>query len=303
MVEGELDKLALERAFQELVKRHESFRTWFEFIEGEPAQRIAKTVEFKIEYHEAEVTNIDRFMSEFVRPFDLSQAPLFRIKLVKMGINQHLLMFDMHHIISDGTSMGILIRELTEIYQGKELSPLRIQYKDYAVWQNEILKTEQLKSAENYWLERFQGELPILNLPLDYPRPALQSFEGDHLEFKIGAELTGRLKKLAQQTNTTLYMVLLAGFNVLLSRYSGQEDIIIGSPIAGRPHADLQNIIGMFVNTLAMRNYPVGNKSFLEFLEEVKQGALEAYEHQDYQFEELVEKVEISTGSEPESVI
>ena len=294
IVEGELDKLALERAFQELIKRHESLRTFFEFSDGEPVQRILPAVEFKIEYGETESIAINQIIAEFIKPFDLRKAPLLRIKLISTGINQYLLIFDMHHIISDGTSMGILIRELTETYQEKELSPLRIQYKDYAVWQNEMAKTGKLKTAESYWLKRFQGELPVLNFPLDYPRPAFQSFEGNHFEFTIEAELTGRIKELAQWTNTTLYMILLAGYNVVLSRYTGQEDIIIGSPVAGRPHADFHNIIGMFVNTLAMRNYPVGTKIFLEFVEDVKRCAIEAYEHQDYQFEELVEKVQVS---------
>ena len=308
MVEGEPDQPALERAFQELIKRHESLRTCFEFIDGEPAQRILPAEEFAIEYAEADKADKNQIIAEFVKPFDLSKASLVRIKLVKTGLNEYLLMFDMHHIISDGTSMGILIREFAETYQGKELLPLRIQYKDYAVWQNkqmgikghvdvrqdETVKTGRLQQAESYWLERFQGELPVLNLPLDYPRPALQSFEGNHLEFKIEAELAGRLKELAGRTNTTLYMVLLAGYNVLLAKYTGQEDIIIGTPIAGRPHADLHNIIGIFINTLAMRNYPVGTKSFLGFLDDVKQCAIEAYEHQDYQFEELVEKVQAS---------
>jgi len=147
---------------------------------------------------------------------------------------------------------------------------------------------------ERYWLEQFSGELPALDLPLDYSRPAIQSFEGSSLEFRIDSELTEKLNVLARVTGTTLYMVLLSGIQILLSKYSGQEDIIVGSPIAGRPHVDLEGIIGMFVNTLAMRSYPERGKSYEVFLGEVREVALKAYENQDYQFEELVDKLEVS---------
>jgi non-ribosomal peptide synthetase component F len=202
-------------------------------------------------------------------------------------------MFDMHHIISDGTSMNVLIRDFAAIYNGETLTDLRIQYKDFSEWQHEIFQGETIKQQESYWLNRFAGEVPVLNLPTDYPRPAAQSFSGEVIHFGLDPDLTGRLNQLAVQNGATLYMVLLAAYTILLAKYSGQEDIVIGSPIAGRPHADLENIIGMFVNTLAMRNHPTGEKTFQEFLAEVKAGALQAYESQDYQFEELVEKLNI----------
>ena len=151
-----------------------------------------------------------------------------------------------------------------------------------------------MKEQKEYWINRFNDEIPVLNMPTDYERPPMQSFEGDNISFKLDKELTKDLKRIAKETGSTMYMVLLSGVNILLSKYSGQEDIIVGSPIAGRPHADLEKIIGMFVNTLAMRNYPEGSKTYEEFLKEVKENALKAYENQDYQFEELVEKLSIS---------
>ena len=156
-----------------------------------------------------------------------------------------------------------------------------------------MLKTNAIKKQEEYWIDSFAGEIPVLNMPADYPRPLVQSFEGDSAYFEAGRELTEKLNNLTAETGTTLYMALLSAYNILLFKYTGQEDIIVGSPIAGRQHADLKNIIGMFVNTLAIRNYPEEEKTFREFLAEVKENALLAYENQDYQFEDLVEKLEI----------
>lgn len=189
--------------------------------------------------------------------------------------------------------MGIFVNEFVALYNGEELPGLRIQYKDFSVWQNELFKTDRIKKQEEYWLDTFSGELPLLNLPVDYPRPSLQSFEGDRVNIDTGRELGEKLKHLAAKTGTTLYMVLLSAYYILLSKYTGREDIIVGSPTAGRPHTDLQNLIGMFINTLAMRNFPEGKKKYGEFLKEVKDNALRAYENQDYQFEELVENLNI----------
>ena len=159
-----------------------------------------------------------------------------------------MLLCDMHHIISDGISVSVLIREFTDLYEGASLPELRIQYKDFAVWQNERLQSEDLKRQEAYWLDAFAGEIPVLDWPTDYVRPPVQSFDGDRVTFDTGKELMQELHKLAAESGTTLYMVLLAAYNVLMAKYSGQEDIIIGSPIAGRPHADVERTIGMFVN-------------------------------------------------------
>ncbi|MCK4258971.1 MAG: amino acid adenylation domain-containing protein [Halanaerobiales bacterium] len=290
-----LDRDKFEDVVKTLVKKHETFRTSFEMKDGELVQRIHDDLEFEIKY--ITLKNEERFdeiLKEFIRPFDLSKAPLFRVGLIDDG-DQEFLVFDMHHIISDGTSMGILIDDFVSLYNGIELTDLRIQYKDFAIWQNDLCNSEIFKEQEEYWVERFSqdDEYPVLNMPTDYPRPSIMSFEGNTISFRFDKELTDQLIKLANKNGATLYMVLLASYNILLSKYTGQEDIIVGSPIAGRPHADLKNIIGMFVNTLAMRNMPEGGISFTEFLARVKENALTAYENQDYQFEMLVDKLDL----------
>ena len=293
IVEGHLDLQRIEGIINELIQRHETLRTSFEFMEKRIVQKVNKNIDFKIDYVEKLEKPMDEIIKDFIRPFDLSKAPLLRVGLIKMEAAKHLIIFDMHHIISDGMSMEILVRELALLYEGKELKELKIQYKDYSEWQNKMLLSEKMKKQEEYWENRFSGEIPILNMPTDYPRPPVQAFEGDSTSFKLPKEITMSLKNIAKDTSSTMFMVLLSGVNILLSKYSGQEDIIVGTPIAGRSQVELQNIIGMFVNTLAMRNYPMGNKSYKEFLLDVKDNALKAYENQDYQFEALVQKLDI----------
>ncbi len=293
-LEGELDKTKLKDTFNRLIQRHEALRTSFEIIDGEPVQVVNKEVSFEIEYIEADIEKASEIAIEFVKAFDLSKAPLIRVALVKIKDKEHILMIDMHHVISDGVSMGILTKEFMELYDGKKLTELRIQYKDFAVWQNELFKSGEIKKQEEYWLQAFEVEIPVLNMPTDYQRASIQSFEGDNINFELNEELTNKLKQIAKETGSTMYMVLLSACNVLLSKYSGQEDIIIGSPTAGRPHADLENIMGMFVNTLAMRNYPESSMTFKKFLAEVKASSLQAFENQDYQFEELIDKLNIT---------
>ncbi len=300
VIEGMLDIERLREAFKRLIQRHEAFRTGFELGQEGIIQKIYKEVEFKVEYvdlQSIEEKEIEKIVSRFIRSFDLNKAPLLRVGLVNVSkditLEKYILMYDMHHIISDGISMEILVKEFVELYSGKELAPLRIQYKDFAEWQNKLFRSTRIKKQEEYWLSQFAGDIPVLNLPTDYSRPAMQSFEGDRISFELEEELTEKLRNIARETGSTMYMVMLAAFNILLSKYSGQEDIVVGTPIAGRPHADLENIIGIFVNTLAMRNYPRGEKTAREFIEEVKNNALKAYDNQDYQFEELVEKLNI----------
>lgn len=307
VIEGDLDQQHLEEAFKTLVRRHETLRTSFATVDGEIVQVVKEDIDFEVEYFKPEAINeseeeeIRNMMKSFVKPFDLGKAPLLKVGLAKMEKDRHVMMFDMHHIISDGTSMAILVREIIDLYNGRELPELRIQYRDFSEWQNRMLHSQTIKKQEEYWLKRFEGEIPLLDMPYDYPRPAVKSFAGDKLDFVIGKELTSEANRLAREAGTTLYMVLMAVYNILLSRYSNQEDIVVGSPIAGRPHPDLENIIGMFVNALPMRNRVEADKSFVNFLHTVKENALEAYENQDYQFEMLVEKLnlEVKPGRGP----
>ncbi len=291
IIEGKVDINTFEECFRILIKRHEALRTSFATIDNEIVQKIHKNVDFNITYSELDEENIDIAINEFIKPFDLTQAPLFRVSLLKLSEDRYLFLNDMHHIISDGTSMGILVRDLADIYNGEPLKENRLQYRDYSVWQNELLKSGVIQKQEEYWTNLLSGELPVLNLPEDFPRPNVRSFEGSSVEFEVGAELTGKLNTIAKETGSTLYMVLVAAYNILLKKYTGQNDIIVGTPVAGRLNADLQNIIGMFVNTLVLRNFPEGEKTFTDFLKEVRQNALKAYENQDYQFEDLVDKL------------
>ncbi|WP_281887483.1 non-ribosomal peptide synthetase [Paenibacillus sp. YYML68] len=295
LVSGKLDREQLERAFRTLVERHETLRTSFELVNGEPVQRVHadSDIDFTIELHhtggdEALASSLVR---SFIRPFDLSHAPLLRVGLVELEPERHIMLFDMHHIISDGVSMAILIDEFAALYRGDSLSPMSIQYKDYAVWQQSELQSEQTAKQEAFWHETFSGEIPILSLTTDFARPAVRTYEADTVAFSLSQAESDALRKLAAETGSTLFMVLLAAYTSLLHRYTGQEDIVVGTPIAGRPHAELEPIIGVFVNTLALRQYPAAEIPFSSYLLEVKERALAAYEHQTYPFEELVEKV------------
>ncbi|EQB89765.1 hypothetical protein M918_18990 [Clostridium sp. BL8] len=294
-LKGEVDKWRVEEAFKKLVKRHEALRTYFQSNSSEIVQKVQKNYTFEL-MSKKEEGDIESIIDNFVRPFNLEKAPLFRVELIE-NENKTYLLIDMHHIISDGTSMGILIKDFENLYNQQDLDLLKLQYKDFAAWQNGLLKSQDMKKQEQYWINMFSDEIPVLNMPTDYKRPDVQSFEGDSVKFVIDKDTTIELKNLAKETGATIYMVLLSAVNILLSKYSGQEDVIVGSPIAGRKQENLQNIIGMFVNTLSMRNYPLGNKTYEEFLTEVKTNCLKAYENQEYQFEELVEKLNLKRYS------
>jgi hypothetical protein len=203
------------------------------------------------------------------------------------------MMVDMSHIITDGASMNIVVKDFMHFYKEMDLPRLRIQYKDFSEWQNRNKQISQIKEQEIFWENEFSEEIPVLELPTDYIRPSAQSFEGRSINFEISKEITDELKALTLETGTTLYMALLALYSVFLSKVSGQEDIVIGTPVAGRRHADLEDIIGMFVNTLVLRNSPTGEKKFIDYLYKVKEKVLKALENQDYQYEELVKQISI----------
>ncbi|MBP1312458.1 amino acid adenylation domain-containing protein, partial [Paenibacillus sp. 1182] len=293
-VEGPLQVDRLEDAFRQLIARHETLRTSFEMVEGEVVQRVYDQVEFAVEHLQARESEADAYIESFVRSFDLRQAPLLRVRLLQTGPERHLLMYDMHHIISDGVSSNNIVQELVQLYEGQELEPLQIQYKDYAVWQQQEMQRESYQRREHFWLEHLAGELPVLDLPIAYPRPAVRSFEGAMYEFTVDANVSEQLHRIAAQTGSTLYMVLLSAYTVLLSKYSGQDDLIIGTPVAGRLLPELEPLIGMFVNTLAIRHQPKGNQTFHSYLQEARDRTLQAFEHQDYPLEELVEKLDVT---------
>ncbi|WP_353961229.1 non-ribosomal peptide synthase/polyketide synthase [Paenibacillus sp. S-12] len=301
LLEGKLDRTRVEHAFRALIQRHETLRTGIEQVQGELVQRIYDEVEFSVDYFQASEREVDQVVEAYYRPFDLTKPPLFRIGLIEVAEDRHILLFDMHHIVSDGISTALLFDEFSRLYRGEELAPLRIQYKDYAVWQHSEAYGQMLQPQKEYWLEQLSGELPILELPTDFPRPAVQSFDGRTVKFYIGKERTKKLKELAARTGTTLYMVLLSAYSILMHKYSGQEDLIVGTPIAGRTQEEVQPIVGMFINTLAIRSRPERSKPYLSYLEEIKDITLGAFEHQNYLFEDLVESLHIprATGRNP----
>lgn len=284
---GEVRPDDLRAAIQAMIDRHEILRTQFLMIDGEPVQKILEHVEADFEYISSNEQD-EKLMIEFLKPFDLASGRLVRIKLVDKG-EYHLILFDMHHIISDGMSMNIFETELMKLYNGATLEPLTHQFKDYSEW----MRCRDLSNQAEYWKSQFEDEIPVLDMPTDFPRPQEQSYAGSSIEVTFDKELSSGIKSLVKKTGTTEYMVFLAVAMVTLSKYSRQEDIVIGSPISGRTHRDTEKMLGMFVNTLAMRGKPEQNKTFNSFLEEIKETCLKAYENQDYPFEELVEAVDV----------
>ncbi|MCP5055055.1 MAG: amino acid adenylation domain-containing protein, partial [bacterium] len=290
---NEIDKHKLEQVLKQLISRHESLRTSFHLVNEVLVQRIHDAVDFEMRYRHESPGIFDRF----IRSFDLGQAPLIRSLLISHAHGQHTWVVDMHHIVSDGTSQTILEEDFFNLYNGQQLEPpgLRIQYKDFSIWQNHMFESGVIDSQRDYWLRLYDdaGELEPLPLPMDFQRPEVFTFTGDYWEFTLEARETEHLKNLASQCGGTLYMSLLAALNVLFYKYTGQTDIIIGSGIAGRPHTDLQRIMGMFINTLALRNHPAGEKTFEFFLKEVVRHSILAFENQDVQFDELVDRLNI----------
>lgn len=294
LVQGNLVREKCERAFEIIIKRHEPFRSAFLLVDGEPVQKIIKDVSFQLEWFvDVSEEAVEEIISSFVQPFDLSTPPLLRCGVIKLTPDKHILMLDTHHIIADGVSTGILLDEFVKLYHGQELPPLTIQYKDFAAWQNIMLESADVKKQKEYWVNRFEDEIPVLNLRTDYVRPFMQSFAGERIKFSLDEITTKELRRIAKENDATLYMILLAIYNVLLSKYTGQEDIIIGSPTSGRSGDEVEHLIGMFVNTLALRNFPKSTKSFLHFLKEVRENALQAFENQDFQFDKLIEHLDI----------
>jgi len=312
VLEGKLHREALEHAFQSLISRHEILRTVFrENEDGQVLQYVLRKEEmsFMIECRDLsawEGTPQDRealvkdlVEAELVRPFDLSKGPLLRATLYQVGQQRWVLTYVLHHIISDGWSMEIVVKELLLLYnaylggEAPVLTPLRIQYKDYARWQQSQLGGALFSKHREYWLKCFEGELPVLGLWVDKARPGVKTFNGGMIQRVIGKEMTMGFRKLCQDQEGTLFMGLLTVVKILLHRYTGQEDIVVGSPIAGREHADLEGQIGFYINTLALRSRFSGEDSFKKLLSNIREVTLGAYEHQMYPFDKLVDELKV----------
>src|SRR5580700_662990 len=301
---GVLDVGALQESLQEIVRRHEVLRTSFPMKEGNPVQEIEPEMRIELavkdlmaeEEGERERVAEELAKEEAQRPFDLSKGGLIRARVLRLEEEEHVLLVTMHHIVSDGWSLGVLVREFSELYEAHregrawQLPELKIQYADYAEWQRGWLKGEVLEEQLRYWKEQLQG-LEVLEIPTDKVRPAVASHEGASVRFSLTKELTRELKELSRREGVTLFMTLLAGYQVLLHRYSGQEDIAIGTPVANRNRGEIEGLIGFFVNTLVLRTDLRGKPAFREVLKRVREVTLGAYAHQEVPFEKLVEEL------------
>jgi tyrocidine synthetase III len=311
-LKGKLKQDVFEKAINTVVKRHESLRTEFMMVDDEPRQRIIpiEKWEFIMDFHNLEgVGDADKIVGkmanmEVSRVFNLSKSPLFHTRLVRLSEVEHVFFFTLHHIISDGWSTQVFSEEILRLYSAfnnntqNPLEPLRIQYKDFAAWQNHLLGSDSGTKLQEYWLKKLEGDLPILDLQTDFNRPKEKTFKGDTLVSTLNTEVSKKLVTYTQQNNGTLFMTLLAATKVLLYRYTGQQDIIVGSPIAGREHADLENQIGFYVNTLALRSQIDGTASFDSFFQTTKNNLLEAYQHQSYPFDKLIEQLNVPKNTD-----
>lgn len=306
-LEGKLDVSALQRSLNEVERRHEVLRTVFALdAEQQPVQVVQPWRERTLSVRqmagetpaEREGAAYETASEDARRPFELQKGPLWRAELLRLEDETHILLLTMHHIISDGWSMAIFVREVATLYESfsagakSPLSDLAIQYSDFAQWQRGWLQGEVLEQQMNFWREQLSGELPVLELPTDHRRPRQQSFRGERQTFQLSATLSERLKQLSREQDATLFMTLLAGFQTLLHRYSGQNDIVVGTPIANRNRAEIEDLIGFFVNTLVLRTHLDGKQTFTALLNQVRETTLGAYAHQDVPFEKLVEELQ-----------
>ena len=303
---GTLKVFALEQSLEEIIHRHEALRTNFITVDGKPSQIIqtetnwiVSVVDLKhLSTTEQEIASKLLAQQQAIQPFDLARQALVRATLVVLSETEHILLMCMHHVVSDGWSMGVFVQELAALYnayshgQSPSLAPLPIQYADFALWQRQWLQGDVLQNQLSYWQKQLKDAPALLVLPTDRPRPAVQTFAGATQQFALSIELTSRLTKLSQEQGCTLFMTLLAAFDTLLYRYTEQEDILVGTPIANRNRGEIEGLIGFFVNTLVLRTDLSGNPSFSELLTRVRQMAMEAYSHQDLPFEMLVETLQ-----------
>jgi len=302
---GALDASALERALGEMVRRHAVLRTRFALVDGAPVQHIEPAGPFQLEVDDISALPADAREAEIGRlaaaereaPFDLEAGPLFRVRLVRAADDDHLLLMGMHHAVTDGWSSGIFLRELSALYgafsrgEASPLPELPVRYADFAAWQREWLRGERLGAQVAWWREHLAGAPAVLTLPTDRPRPAAQSHRGERIGFALPAELAGGLREAALEQHATPFMALLAAFTLVLARWSGQDDVVVGTPVAGRTRRETEGLVGLFVNTLPIRTELAGDPSFRALLGRVREATLGAYAHQDLPFERLVEEL------------
>ncbi|OXS66481.1 hypothetical protein B1B04_23970 [Lysinibacillus sp. KCTC 33748] len=288
-VEGFVNTVQLEKAFVQLIERHESLRTNFYLKDGHPVQAVKDKITFKLESKKGTKEQLKDMYDDFVQPFDLAEDCLIRALFIEITGGDNILLVDIHHIISDGASTTIWIEELLSLYIGEELTPIELHYKDFAAWQNQVDLSEQ----EKYWLEEFSGEIPTLNIRTDYPRPNIPTNKGESFISIMPDELRNHLRAFCQEHKYTEYTVLMTAFTLLLSKYSRQDEIVVGTPFSGRNHEVTQNMLGMFVNTLPIRNQIDEKQTFIDLADRVQDKCLDAFQNHAYPLEELVNKVTV----------
>ncbi|NOQ24122.1 MAG: amino acid adenylation domain-containing protein [Bacteroidales bacterium] len=292
---GDLTLDKVDKVVAKLIDRHENLRTSFITINDEPKQRIQKKVNLKIDFIKQEKgQNTNDLLKSIRTSFYLQKAPLLKLALIEVAKGSYILMVDMHHIITDGVSSGIIVKDFVKFYNDENLPNVRVRYKDYSEWQNLKTTQEKIQKQKEWWLDTFKQEPTTLNLPIDFNRPKVMTSEGETINFNLTKEVSNELKKIASNESTTLFTVLIAIINILLSRICNTNDIVIGTPIAGRRNVDLEQTMGMFINTLPLRNFPNNNLNYLEFLSQVKSNVLKAFDNQDFQFEDLVNELKIT---------
>ncbi len=297
VIEGSIDKDRLNTTFSSLITRHESLRTAFELKENDIFQKIYQDVDFKFEELKATEDNIQKVIEKFARPFELSKPCLFRVGLISLQENKHILVVDMHHIISDGFSSGILVNDIFKIYSKDKLPVFSKSYKDYAQWQLEQKNSGVFVKQKQYWIDEFIYDIPALNLNTDYVRTDIQSYEGDRIGFTIEKETVKQLNELAQKENCTIFMLLISISFILFNKLSDQEDIVIGTVTSGRTHPDIHDMVGMFANTLPIRGRLTKGQTFVEYLFHIRDKVLRAFENQDYQFEDIIDDLNIQRNT------
>ena len=298
LVNSILDKEKVEKCFKEIIKKQSSFRTSFMMVNDSIMQKINKSVNFSISTFKNKSTEINDLVNTFPKPFDLETAPLLRVELHYLDNEKTLLLLESHHIIMDGSSLEILINEFCSLYNGENIDNLDIEYKDFSVWENKFLESDMVKDAENYWVNKFKdSEIPVINLPYDFSIPSSRSYKGNTISKQISKKDFDKYITSAKKLGVSPYMFFLSTLFVLLYKYTGQEEIIVGSPVTGRSNNQLQNIIGMFVNNIAVDGKIDSSKKFTEFLNSIKQQVLSDLEYQDYPYNLLVKKLDISNNS------
>lgn len=290
---GNLDTKMFVECIYQLAERHEALRTSFHYIENQVLQKIHKEVSYEISYMELEEEEAREQVQKFIRPFSLEKPGAFRIMLIKTGVENYIFLFDCHHIISDGGTFKIFFEELAELYQGKQLPKIPLRYRDVCEFEHSEEYLKSIEKQENFWLGQLKGELPILSIPTDYLRKEELNFDGTCVELYIGEELSQKINQYVTAHNTTKFVFFLTVYNVLLSKLSNQKDIIIGTPVARRSNPEIQNVFGHFLNVLPLRNYPDNHKTFEEFLMEVSENTVGAFENEDVSFQSLVEQLHV----------